>query len=135
MMQQLKAYKNEIIVALSLLLLLIALIYKQGKVASVNDEQSRTSSSVQELKEVIALQNIWGNKKITKKVDKLQRIVAPSKMKWSRKGKKLTASFQNLSSQEFNRLIIKIMNLPVELQKLEVHKTGTSYQVELKCKW
>ena len=135
MTQQLKAYKNEIIVALALLLLLIALVYKQGKVSSVNSSESGANSSLQELKEVIALKKVWGDKKITKKVEKLQKIVSPSKMKWSRKGKKLTASFKNLSPQEFNQVIIKIMNLAVELQKLEVHKTGTSYQVELKCKW
>ena len=135
MIQELKAYKNEIIVALALLLLLIALVYKQGKVSSVNSVGSGANSSLQELKEVIALKKVWGDKKITKKVEKLQKIVTPSKVKWSLKGKKLTATFKNLSSQEFNRIMIKIMNLAVELQKLDVSKTETSYQVELKCKW
>jgi len=135
MIQELKAYKNELIVALALLLLIVALIYKQGKVSSTNSSEGGVNSSLQELKEVIALKKVWGDKKITKKVEKLQKIVSPSKIKWSQKGKKLTASFKNLSPQEFNQVMIKIMNLAVELQKLEVHKTGTSYQVELKCKW
>jgi len=135
MTQQLKAYKNEIIVILAFLLLLIALVYKQGKTSTVNSAESTATSSLQELKEVIALKKVWGDKKITKKVEKLQKIVSPSKIKWNRKGKKLTATFTSLSSQEFNRLIVKIMNLAVELQKLDVRKTGTSYHVELKCKW
>ncbi|PTB83599.1 hypothetical protein C9926_02050, partial [Sulfurovum lithotrophicum] len=82
-----------------------------------------------------ALKKVWGDKKITKKVEKLKAIVPPSKVKWSRKGKKLTASFQNLSASELNRIVIKVLNLAVEIQKLEVKKTGTTYQMELKCKW
>ncbi|HIP44139.1 MAG TPA: hypothetical protein EYG93_02230 [Sulfurospirillum arcachonense] len=135
MMQELKSYKNELILAFTLLLLIIALVYKQGKVSSINSSENGTSSSLQELKEIIALKKVWGEEKITKKVEKLQNIISPSKMKWSLKGKKLTATFKNLSAQEFNKIMMKIMNLAVELQKLDVSNTGTSYQVELKCKW
>jgi len=135
MTQQLKAYKNEILIGLAFLLLLVSLIYKQGKVSATNSEGGGATSSLQELKEVIALKKVWGDKKITKKVDKIKDIVAPSKVTWSKKGKKLTASFKNMSAQELNRLIVKIMNLAVEIQKLEVQKLDTSYQVEFKCKW
>lgn len=134
-MQQLKAYKNELIVLLALLLLIIALVYKQVKVSAVNNSATGTSSSLHELKEVIALKKVWGDKKITKKIEKLKSIVPPSKVKWSRQGKKLTATFDNLTDKELNRLITKVMNLPVEIQKLKIHKTATSYKMELKCKW
>ena len=132
-MIQLKRYKNELIVGIAILLLLIALIYKQGVVSGQADTSAGTS--LQELKEVIALKKVWGDKKTTKKVDKLKTIVSPSKVKWSKKSKKLTASFLNLSNQELNRVIVKIMNLAVEIQKLEVKKQGVAYQVEFKCKW
>jgi len=132
-MMQLKRYKNELIVGIALLLLLIALIYKQGVASGQTDASAGTA--LQELKEVIALKKVWGDKKTTKKVDKLKTIVSPSKVKWSKKSKKLTASFLNLSNQELNRVIVKIMNLAVEIQKLEVKKQGVAYQVEFKCKW
>ena len=132
-MMQLKRYKNELIVGIALLLLLIALIYKQGVTSGQTDASAGTA--LQELKEVIALKKVWGDKKTTKKVDKLKTIVSPSKIKWSKKSKKLTASFLNLSNQELNRIIVKIMNLAVEIQKLEVKKQGVAYQVEFKCKW
>jgi len=132
-MMQLKRYKNELIVGVALLLLLISLIYKQGITAGQSDASAGTS--LQELKEVIALKKVWGDKKITKKVDKLKTIVSPSKVKWSKKSKKLTASFSNLTNQELNGVIVKIMNLAVEIQKLEVKKQGVAYQVEFKCKW
>lgn len=132
-MTQLKAYKNELIVGLAFLLLLIAFAYKQGQVSRQSDTSA--GSAVQELKELISLQKIWGDKKMTKKVDKLKSIVSPSKVKWSKKSKKMTASFSNLTNQELNRVIIKIMNLAVVIQKLEVKKLGATYQVEFKCKW
>ena len=132
-MTQWKAYKNEIIAGVALLLLLIAFIYKQGKVSGQTDTSA--STELQELKEVISLKKIWGDKKITKKVDKLKAIVSPSKVKWTKKSKRLTASFSNLNNQELNRVIVKMMNLAVEIQRLEVKKLGASYQVEFKCKW
>jgi len=132
-MMQLKRYKNELIVGVALLLLLVSLIYKQGVTAGQSDASAGTS--LQELKEVIALKKVWGDKKTTKKVDKLKTIVSPSKVKWSKKSKKLTASFSNLTNQELNGVIVKIMNLAVEIQKLEVKKQGVAYQVEFKCKW
>jgi hypothetical protein len=132
-MIQLKRYKNELIVGVALLLLLVSLIYKQGVTAGQSDASAGTS--LQELKEVIALKKVWGDKKTTKKVDKLKTIVSPSKVKWSKKSKKLTASFSNLTNQELNGVIVKIMNLAVEIQKLEVKKQGVAYQVEFKCKW
>ena len=132
-MIQLKAYKNEFIVGIAFLLLMIAFAYKQGKVSGQID--SRTVTALQELKEVIVLKKIWGDKKTTKKVDKLNAMIVPSKVKWRRKSKKLIASFVNLNNQELNRVIIKIMNLAVEIQRLEIKKLGTSYHVEFKCKW
>ncbi len=134
-MRELKRYKNELIIGLTLLLLLIAFFYKQVQVSGESSSGNGTETSLQELKEVIALKKIWGDKKITKKVEKLKTILPPSKVQWSRKSKKLTASFKNITPQELNRLMVKIMNLAVEIEKLDVKKSGTSYQVELKCKW
>jgi len=134
-MMWLKRYKSELIVGVAALLLLLAFVYKQGKVAQQNSTSVDSVSSLQELKEVIALKKVWGDKKITKKVDKLKTIISSSKINWKRKGKKLTASFKNLSASELNRLMSKVMNLAVEIQKLEVKKSGASYIVEFKCKW
>ncbi len=134
-MNSIKAYKNELIVAVAFLLLLMAFFYKQGLVATQNVASSDASNSLNELKETIALKKVWANKQTTKKVDKLRSLVSPSSVKWKRTGKKLTASFSNLSPIELNRVVVKVMNLAVSIQKLDVIKSGTSYTMELKCKW
>ena len=84
---------------------------------------------------MIALKKVWGDKKITKKVDGLKAMVPASQVKWKRDGRKLTASFRKLSPNGLNKMITKIMNIAVEIQKLEVKKMGGAYQLELKCKW
>ena len=134
-MMKLKAYKNELIVGFAFLLLVMAFAYKQIQVSHQHNASSTAATSLEELKNLIALKKIWGDKKIIQKVERLKSIVPPSKVKWHRKGKKLTASFQGLNAQEFNRVMIKIMNLPVEIQKLEASNAGALYQVEFKCKW
>jgi len=134
-MMHIKTYKNELIIGLTFLLLIIAFSYKQTQVSNQNSATSQATVALEELKDVIALKKIWGDKKSTKKVEKLKTLVSPSKIQWHREGKKLTASFKDLSAQTFNRLITRIMNLAVEIQKLEVQNTGSAYQVELKCKW
>ena len=134
-MMQLKMYKNELLIGLSFLLLLTAFFYKQGQLSHQNSGVSSSAASLQELKEVIALKKVWGDKKITKKMDGLKMMVPSSQLKWTRTGKKLTASFKNLSANMLNKIMSKIMNIAVEIQKLEVKKMGTSYHLELKCKW
>jgi len=130
---QLKAYKNELIVGAAFIMLVVSFFYKQGQVSGQLD--SAAGTSVVELKEIISLKKVWGDKQTTKKVDKLKSLITPSKQTWSKKSKKLTASFKNLSNQELNKLVTKCMNLPVQIQKLEVKKLGESYQLEFKCKW
>jgi len=130
-----RTYKNELIVGLSLLLLLFAFIYKKGQISSQTNEVKNITTSVDELKEVIALKKVWRDKNLSKKVESIKTTVAPSKTIWKRNGKKLTSSFKNLNDRELNSLISKIMSLAVEIENLEVDKVDEIYQVEFKCKW
>ena len=130
-----RTYKNEIMVGVSLLLMVIAFIYKEGQISKQAETAKHITTSLEELKEVIALKKVWKDKNLSKKVERLKGVVAPSKMTWRRDGKKLTASYKALTPRELNTLISKIMSLAVEIEKLELHKTGETYEVELKCKW
>lgn len=134
-MNSIKPYKNELILAVSFLLLLLAFFYKQGVVSAQNVSSSDASTALAELKETIAFKKVWGDKKTTKRIENLRTLVSPSSVKWRRTGKKLTASFTNLSAVELNRVVVKVMNLAVSIQKLDVIKSGASYTMELKCKW
>ncbi len=130
-----KRYQNELIALIAFVLMLSGYGYKAAQVSSQAEMIAGTKHTVAEIKEVIALQKIWSDKKTTKKVEKLQTLIPASKVKWSSKSKKVTASYKGLSATELNSLVTKILNLPVEIQKLKIQKIASSYDVEFKCKW
>jgi hypothetical protein len=130
-----KKYKNEFIVLFSLFLMVIAFLYKSAQVSLVTKETISRQNSVKELKEIVSLKQIWVDKRISKKIDKLKRLVPSSKVKWSKKGKKLTATYQGITANELNKLITKVLNLSLQIEFLKIQKNGLSYYVEFKCKW
>ena len=130
-----KRYQNELIVLIAFVFMLGGYLYKNVQIASQSQTSAKASGSISELKEVIALQKIWSDKKTTKKVNKLQTIIPENKVKWNSKNKKVTASYKGLSSSELNTLVTKILNLPIMIQKLKIQKLASSYDVEFKCKW
>ena len=130
-----KSYQNEIIVLISFLLMVGAFFFKQDKIKVQAVDAVVIEKSIGETKEIAGLIKIWKDKKIRNKVLKIKTVVSPSKVKWSKKSNKITASFKHLTGKELNRLINKILNIPVEIVKLEIQKIGLSYGVEFKCKW
>jgi len=130
-----KRYQNELIALVAFVLMFSAYGYKKAQVFAQIETMAESKRSVGEMKEVIALKKIWSDNKTSKKVDKLQTLIPVSKMKWSNKSKKVTASYKDLTAKELNNLVTKILNLPVEIQKLKIQKIASSYEVELKCKW
>jgi len=130
-----KRYQNELIVALAFVLMLGTYLYKHNQVTTQAKQAQEVKQSVEELKEVISLQKIWADKKTSNKVTALEKLIPASKVKWSNKSKKVTASYSALSSNELNKLITKILNLPVVVTLLDIQKNGSNYNVEFKCKW
>ena len=130
-----KRYQNELIALIAFVLMFSGYVYKNTQVSSQFETLSAASGSVTDVKEVIALKKIWSDKKTTKRVDKLQTLIPADKVKWSNKNKKVTAAYKGLTASELNKLVTKILNLPIEIQKLKIEKLATSYDVEFKCKW
>lgn len=130
-----KRYQNELIALIAFVLMFAGYGYKVAQVSSQAETMAGAKHSVEEIKEVIALQKIWSDKKTSQKVDKLQTLIPASKVTWSNKSKKVTATYKGLSATELNDLVTKILNLPVEIDKLKIQKIASSYDVEFKCKW
>jgi len=130
-----KRYQNEFIAISTFILMILAYMYKHNQVVSHVEESKSVTYTLEEIKEGIALKKIWTDKKINKKIEVFKIIVPSSKVSWSKKNKKITASYQGLSSNELNNLIIKILNTPVQITLLDIQKTGLTYNMEFKCKW
>ena len=130
-----KQYQNELIVLASLLLLIVAIVFKNVRVSSAIESSHSVSRSLNDLKEVVDLKKRWADKTTKTKVDKLKNVVSSSKVKWMKKTKKLTAIYTDISSKELNKVVTTLLNIAVQIDKLEIKQTGTTYKVELKCKW
>ncbi|MDM5272617.1 hypothetical protein PGH07_10585 [Sulfurovum sp. zt1-1] len=130
-----RRYQNELIAGISLMIMLGAFLFKQGQISGEEERMKTLQSSVSEMKEVVALKEIWDNTNLNKKVKELQTSVPPAKVKWQENNKKVIASYQGLSVDEFNNLMKKLLNLGVEIQLFDVKKQSALYDVELRCKW
>jgi len=128
-------YRNELIVGLSFILVLIAFFYKNTQVSSQAEQLFAMKQEVRDFKEIIAYKKIWGDKGLSKKIDKLQTVVPSSKVRWSKKGKKLTARYVGLTPKELNKIMTKLMSLAIQITELDIAKSGENYNMECKCKW
>ena len=131
----LQRYQNELIVLFVFVLMLLAFSYKHTQVTVQGSNAVQIQNEIVDFKEIISLKRVWGDKGITKKVAKLQKLIASDKVKWSKKSKKVTAIYTDLTAAELNKLVTKILSLAVEIQKLDIQKKSSTYDVEFKCKW
>lgn len=130
-----KKYQNELIVLLAFIFMFMGYVYKHSQISSQKESMVESKLALEEIKAVIALKKIWSDKKITQKVGKLKTLISEDKVRWSKKSKKVTASYKGLNDKELNTLVTKILNLPVAIKKLHIKKVAASYDVEFKCQW
>jgi len=132
---KLNYYRNGLIVGISFVLMLIAFFYKNIQLSSQMEQLSVIKQEVRDIKEIIGHKSVWSNKNLSKKVEKLKTMVPVSKVRWNKEGKKVTASYKELTSKELNRIITRLMSLAVQIVKLDIVKSGENYHVECICKW
>ncbi len=131
-----KRYQNELIVVIALLLMLTAYFYKQSQANKLDQTKQEVSASIDEIAEIIALKNQWGDPKLSTKIKKVKENIDEKDIKaFTIKNKKLTASFSDLDSKEMNKIIIKLENIAVQIIKLKVTSSEEKYNMEIKCKW
>jgi hypothetical protein len=128
-------YRNEVIVAIALLFALMGMGYKYVHRSSIEDEKRSIQHEIVQIHEAASLKERWADKRISKRLDALQRLFPKTKVTWKKSGKKLVASFASLSAEEVNRLITKLLNIAVRIEALKIKKQGKTYQVEMTCKW
>jgi len=128
-------YRNELIVAAALLFALSAFLYKHAERTEMAQSNQQMAKEFALLKETVSLKKIWGDKQIGKKVDRLKNLVDPSKLIWQKKGRKLHMELHDLSASEVNKVVTRLLNIPVQVQKLKSEKTGNMYSMEIVCKW
>jgi glutathionyl-hydroquinone reductase len=129
-----KRYKNELILIASIIFMLISYGYKNS---IEKDAQNGFDNAQKEYSEIVKadkLYSIWANKHITTKIKVLQNIVPLSKVEWNQKGKKLFVKYHKLNAQELNKVLNKLLNLPVQIEDMNIVRKDKVYNLEFKCK-
>ncbi|SFV57222.1 hypothetical protein MNB_SV-6-702 [hydrothermal vent metagenome] len=131
-----KRYQNELIVFIAILFMVSAYLYKGVNASKIESKEAELAKATIEASEIISLQKQWNDPKLSKRILKLKESIPPQKIKsFVVKRKKLTASFQNLTSKEMNSIVIRLENIAVQIIKLKIKREEREYKMEIKCKW
>ncbi|MCF6205634.1 MAG: hypothetical protein L3J47_01895 [Sulfurovum sp.] len=130
-----KRYRNELLLLAALLMATGAFFYKHTQHTAKAEINQQMAKEIALLQETVSLKSIWADRQIPKKLAGVRSLVPASKVTWQQKGKRLYATFHDLSPFEVNRVITRLLNIAVQVEQLEVKKEGEHYTMEIKCKW
>jgi len=130
-------YKNEIILFISILFALFGFIYKSSANSYVIENKAKIQQQISEINKISSLKDQWAGKNIANKVKVLKNVVASNKINsFNKKSKKLVAKYSNLTAAELNKLSNKLINIPVQIVKLNINQIARNqYTMEFTCKW
>ncbi len=136
-MMTLQRYKNELIILVTLLFLIFAFIYKYSATLYVQENRAMNKEKIAQISTIVALKEQWGGKNISKSIKPLKSIVSNAKVVlFQKKSKKLVVSYKNLSGSELSKVTNKLINIPVQITRLEIkHNSKNLYTMEFTCKW
>jgi len=136
-MMTLQRYKNELIILITFIFLLLAFMYKFSATTEVRNNRADIQKQIAEISTITALKGQWSGKQLANKVKVLQTVVPSSKVASFRKSsRKLVASYQNLTGKELSKLTNKLINIPVQITTLKINQSAKNqYTMEFTCKW
>jgi len=136
-MMTLRRYRNEIILFFTALFAIFAFYYKLSASNYVNENKALIQKQISEIVEIESYKKQWKNKSISNKVKIFKKIIPTSKVKlFSKKSSKLRVSYVNLTTNELNKISNKLLNMPVQIVKLQIKETAKNkFKMEFTCKW
>ena len=136
-MMTLQRYRNEIILFLTALFAIFAFYYKLSANNYVNENKALIQKQISEIVEIESYKKQWKSKGIANKIKIFKTIVSASKVKlFSKKSSKVTVSYINLDTNELNKISNKLLNMPVQIIKLQIKESSKNkFTMEFTCKW
>jgi len=130
-------YKNEIILMTTFIFSIYAVYYKFSANKYVNENKIIIQKQINEINAIEGYKKQWTDKAMAKKVKIFKTIVSSSKVKlFSKKSSKVVASYINLTSSELNKITNKLLNIPIQIIKLQVKEISKNkFTMEFTCKW
>ena len=133
----LQRYKNEIILFLAFLFALFGFFYKYSASTYVEKNRANIQKQIEDISAIENYKGMWDGKGMANKIKVLKSIVPASKVQaFSKKSKKLVATYINLTADELNKLNNKLLNMPVQIVSLNIKESSKNiFTMECTCKW
>ncbi len=133
----LQRYKNEIILLVAFLFALFAFFYKLNASSYVEENKANIQQQISDITAIGNYKGMWDGKSMANRVKVLKTIVPVSKVQsFSKKSKKLVATYVNLTADELNKLNNKLINMPVQIVSLQITESSKNiFTMEFTCKW
>jgi len=133
----LNKYRNEVIIIVSAILLLVAILYSSSTYALYSSKSDKVSSDLSRIKDIAVMQKLWKDKKIPEKLKNIKQEVAASKIgKFDIQGNKAHIILDDLSGNELNKIVTKyIATVAVQIVDLSINRNGDKYKLEVHCTW
>jgi hypothetical protein len=100
-----------------------------------SDSGKSIQQKIDEINKVVALKNLWNDPQVSRHIDRLKQVVSQEKIKWHKTNSQLNVTYTGISAEELNQISKVVLNLGVQIKKLDLQREGSSYRVELVCKW
>jgi len=128
-------YRYETYLLTTLLLAALAFSYKTAQSRRIEETNRLQAIQLVKVKEAAELKRLWGNKDIAKKVEALKRQLPKTKTDWEKKGKRVYIRLKELTADELNAAVTKLLNLPVQIESMNISAHDKKYDMEFRCKW
>ncbi len=129
-------YRNELIIAVAILLLIISIIYKHQAISRFESATAEARASIRDIDEAKRLKSLWYAKGMKSKLNRLKQSVNRGKIvKFVIDRKKVDIKLRDLQSRELNIFMNEMAKLPVRISALEIKKSSNGYGLECICKW
>jgi hypothetical protein len=133
----LQRYRNELILLATFIFMLVAFWYRLSASDNVTKNKLQIDKQISEIVAIDVYKKMWDGKTVPNRLKVLKTVVPASKVKFfNKKSKKLMAMYINLTGNELSRVTNKLINIPVQIKKFQIHQVGKNqFKLEFTCKW
>ncbi len=129
-------YRNEMILAISVVLFVLAVIFRYSAISSYSSQKEEIRQSIAQIEETAKLQKLWKAKRMKSRLNSIRSILSGSLIKQYKISRnKVEIKATSIDGKSLNRFMNKLASLPIQFNRLSISREGDNYSLECLCKW
>ncbi len=129
-------YRDEMIILIAIVFALLALGYKHLSHKRAEEEHNKMLQESVMLRKTVLLRHRWGDvHHIEKGLEEIHAAFPKECNNWHRKGRKLSAACNGLSSTKLGTLTTRLLDTAIQIEHIKIERHQAVYRMEFVCKW